>query len=125
MAKILIIEDEAAISTLLRRIIGHMGHEVATAADGSQAQKLAIDESFDLILSDLHIPGSPSGINLLLEIREKKPALPIVVVSGYSTGDLIDQCAEAGIKDFLAKPFEMMSVRSLVDDILKRAQAHA
>jgi CheY-like chemotaxis protein len=120
MARILVIDDEPAIVMLLRRILAGVGHEVLTAAEGGAGLRLATEESFDLILSDLSMPGQPSGIALLAEIRKAKPDCPLVVVSGYSSQDCVDECRAIGIRDFLPKPFEIAFVRSFVSGLLAR-----
>jgi DNA-binding NtrC family response regulator len=120
MARILVIDDEVAIMMLLKRILSGSGHEVLTAVDGGQAATLVQSQKFDLILSDLSMPGAPSGLELLSEIRKAQPECPLAVVSGYSSGDTIDACHQMGIVEFLPKPFELGFVRSFVDNILKR-----
>jgi CheY-like chemotaxis protein len=121
MARILIIEDEASIMMLLRRIIVGMGHQIVTATEGGAAKQAAEREPrLDLILTDLSMPGTPTGLDLIRALREAKPDSPIVVVSGYTNGDSIDACRALGVSDFLPKPFELGFVRGFVDGILKR-----
>ena len=90
------------------------GHELTTAAEGGDALRAAQGGTFDVILSDLNMPGTPSGMDLLKAVRDAHPTTPIVVVSGYAAADIIDACKSIGITEFLPKPFEMMYVRQLV-----------
>jgi DNA-binding NtrC family response regulator len=121
MARILIIEDELPILLLLKRILAGSGHEVMTASEGGIACSVATDNKLDLVLSDLSMPGDPSGMDLLREIRKLRPECPLVVVSGYSSEDTIAECKSIGVADFLPKPFELTFVRSFVDSILRSA----
>ena len=123
MARILVIDDEPAILMLLKRILASAGHEIVTAAEGGSGLQMATTETVDLILSDLSMPGDPSGLQLLAAIRKAKPTCPLVVVSGYSGQDCMDDCRALGIQDFLPKPFEIMFVRSFVAEILARPRS--
>jgi DNA-binding NtrC family response regulator len=121
MAKILIIEDEASILLLLKRILAMARHEVVTAMDGDEAGRLAAEQHFDLIISDLSLASGLSGIDLVRELRRVKPDCPLVVSSGHTEGEQILTCQELGVTDFLPKPFDIVKVRGFVDDVLKRA----
>jgi DNA-binding NtrC family response regulator len=121
MARILIIDDELPILTLLRRVLTGAGHEILTAADGGSGLKILREQELHLVLSDLSMPGDPAGIDLLKALLNARPGCPIAVVSGYSSGDSIDDCRRIGIKDFLPKPFEIAYVRTFVTDILSRS----
>jgi CheY-like chemotaxis protein len=123
MARILVIDDEPAIVMLLKRILAGAGHEVLTAGDGDVGLRIAGEEAVDLILSDLSMPGNPSGLQLLAAIRAARPDCPLAVVSGYSNQDCIDDCRALGIRDFLPKPFEIMFVRTFVANILARPRS--
>ena len=114
MSKILVIEDEASIIALFRRMLTSAGHELITASDGENALCAAKSGTFDLVLSDLNLPGTPSGMDLLRAIRDLHPTTPIVVVSGYTASDVVDACKDMGITEFLPKPFEMTFVRNMV-----------
>ena len=123
MAKILIVEDEAPIALLLRRVLAGVGHEVVTAENGNDACRVAEQASLDLILSDLSLPSGPQGADLVRRLRTAQPACPLVVVSGYSSPDYVEEYKQLGVTDFLAKPFEILSVRAFVDSILRRCAA--
>lgn len=119
MASILIIEDEAVVWSLLRRIITGMGHQVDVASDGRKGLELAGQGQHAVIVSDLHMPGEISGMDLIRRLRAAKPQCPIVVVSGYPSADTLEECEKLGITDFLTKPFEMTFVQSSIEQILK------
>lgn len=95
------------------------GHECVTAEEGGKGYELAADESFELILTDLSMPGDPNEMELVRKLRERRPQVPIVVCSGYPTQDRIEECEQLGITDFLTKPFEVSFIRSVLDRLLQ------
>ena len=125
MSKILIIEDEPVVVSLLKRIITGMGHEVVVAVDGAQGLALARSENVAVIVSDLHLPGEISGMDLIRRLHSAKPQCAIVIVSGYPSPDVLTECEQMGIKDFLSKPFEMTFVQSVIEGILRGRGAPA
>jgi DNA-binding NtrC family response regulator len=119
MANILIIEDEAVVGALLQRIIKEMGHQVEVASDGQKGLDMAVAGQYAVIVSDLHMPGAISGLDLLRRLRAVRPQSAIVVVSGYPSAEALDECEKLGIQDFLTKPFEMTFVRTIIEKIMK------
>lgn len=118
MAKILLIEDDAGVRKYISRIIELAGHEVTTAAEGKEGYALAADEAFEVILTDLAMPGEPSEMDLVRKLRVLRPDCPIVVCSGYPTQERIEECESLGITDFLTKPFEVSFIRSVLERLL-------
>lgn len=123
MAKVLVIEDERAISSLLQRIVGHMRHEAIVARNGPEALAIADTVHPDLIISDLRMPGVPSGIDLLRALRVRWPRVPLLVISGYASRDLVSKWPEIGIDEFLPKPFDMDAIREIIARLLVRQEA--
>ena len=114
MSRILIIEDEPAIQMLLQRIISRMGHDSVSAVDGTQAHQIVQTDSFDLILTDLHMPGEPTGLPLVKAIRDHLPQCPVVILTGSSVNEFAPQCELMGIRTFLPKPFDIALARSVI-----------
>ncbi len=120
MAKLLLIEDEVGVQNYFKTVVSRMGHAFVTASDGpSGMQAIASEPDIDLIMTDLNMPGEPSGMALVRAIREQVPDTPVVVVSGYPTQERLDECKALGIDDFLTKPFEMTFFNSVVTRLLK------
>jgi DNA-binding NtrC family response regulator len=119
MAKILLIEDEAEVRKYLRMLLERMKHEVETAEDGTIGFERAGDTSFDLIITDLRMPGEPSEMDLVRAIREKRPETPLIVVSGHPTQERLEECQKLGIADFLTKPFEIDFIRTVLNKAMK------
>jgi len=120
VAKLLLIEDEVGVQNYFKTVVSRMGHAFVTASDGpSGMQAIASEPDIDLIMTDLNMPGEPSGMALVRAIREQVPDTPVVVVSGYPTQERLDECKALGIDDFLTKPFEMTFFNSVVTRLLK------
>jgi len=118
MAKLLLIEDEPGVHEYFLSAVSRMGHEITIADNGAKGYEMAADPSVDMILTDLNMPGSPSGMELVRKVREARPECPIVVVSGYPTRERLEECKQLGIADFLTKPFEMSFFQSVIERLL-------
>lgn len=115
MANILVIDDEEQIRKHFQTLLPHLGHTVCTAADGDEGVLAAKDESIQLIITDLCMPGNLSETELVRELRRIRPDVPIVVISGYPSGDALMACEEIGVVDFLTKPFELSFIASILE----------
>jgi CheY-like chemotaxis protein len=83
MARILIAEDNMAVQNFVARALTHRGHEVAAVGDGVQALESLTDKSYDLLITDIVMPGL-DGIGLALKVARDYPQLPVLLMSGYS-----------------------------------------
>jgi CheY-like chemotaxis protein len=119
VAKLLLIEDEVGVQEYFKAVVSRMGHELLTAPDGPSGVALVESEPADVIMTDLNMPGEPSGMALVRKIRELCPDTPVIVVSGYPTKERLDECKELGIDDFLTKPFEMTFFSSVITRLLE------
>ncbi len=104
--RILVIEDEPGIVDFLERGLRTHGFDVDSAADGISGSQRALSESFDLVVLDVMLPRR-SGLELLAQLREVKPALPVIILT--ARGEVEDRIAglEAGAIDYLTKPFSL------------------
>ncbi len=113
---ILVIEDEPGIVDFLERGLRAEGFEVRSALDGVSGTEKALREHVDLVVLDMMLPGR-SGLDLLAELHEAKPELPVIVLTALNEVDQRVAGLDAGAVDYLTKPF---SLRELVARI--RAQ---
>lgn len=121
MTKILVVDDEVAISTLLQYNLEQNGFEVTTAGDGSSAYQLAKSEKFDAILLDLMLPNV-DGMTVLKQIRQDKITTPVILVT--AKGDEFDRVfgLELGADDYITKPFSPREVIARLKAVLRRSQ---
>lgn len=117
---ILVIEDEPGIVDFLHRGLSSYGYEVLSALDGLSGTDKALDESVDLVVLDLMLPGR-SGMEVLAAIRASKPTLPVIALTART--DVDDRVAglDAGLVDYLAKPFSLRELAARIRAQLRAA----
>jgi len=103
---VLVVEDEEAARQGLREILGMLGYRVATAQSAEEALPLAEAGGFDVLLTDLLLPGV-SGMELARILRERRPGLRVVMMSGYAGDEAMRRAIAAGELRFLEKPFDV------------------
>ena len=97
LARILVIDDEAAIRESLEVLLTLEGYAVTMAVDGEEGMRILDQDSFDLLLLDLALPGQ-SGLELLPQIKERHPDLPVIMITAYGTVDNVVDAVRAGAK---------------------------
>jgi DNA-binding NtrC family response regulator len=115
-ARLLVVEDRDTLRRMLVRALEQRGYEVVEVADGRAAIERLDEESFDMVLTDLKLPGA-TGIEVLAASRKAQPMTPVVVMTAYGTVETAVEAMRAGALDFVEKPVE-------IDD-LYRAVARA
>ncbi len=104
-ARILIIDDEAAIRESLETLLVLEGYTVGTAPDGVKGLDELERQSYDLVLLDLALPGE-NGIDLLPRILDRHPELPVIMITAYGTVTNVVDAIRAGARNFVQKPWE-------------------
>lgn len=107
--KILIVDDEAEFTRALAERIENRGLEVAAVDSGERALEAVQDEDFSLIILDLSMPGM-GGLETLKRLREKRPELQIVVLTGRATVEKGVEAMKLGALDFLEKPADIKKI---------------
>lgn len=117
MNRILIVEDEEAISTLIRINLERAGYECETAFDGIRAANLLQETNYDLVLLDIMLPGMDG-----YEVLEYAKALEIPVIFLTAMGETGQKVKGlmAGAEDYIAKPFELTELLARVSTVLRR-----
>ena len=117
---VLIVDDDRLLRAMLGDVLREAGCNVAEAEDADVALQLLARERPGLVFLDLLMPRK-SGIELLAEIHQKAPALPIYVLSSLDSPRLFEQCLAAGAHGFLVKPFHPEQVYDVVDRVFGEA----
>ncbi len=104
--RILIVEDEDGAREGLREILTNLGYQAVAVASGEEAGRLPTDPPFDLLLTDLMLPGI-AGPELAVGLHERWPELRVILMSGYTEDEAVRQGIRAGQVRFLQKPFDM------------------
>jgi signal transduction histidine kinase len=118
--RILIVDDEAAMCDICARTLRSAGYEVVATTDAQTAlAHLRPEEPFDLLLVDIQMPGI-GGLQLAQRARELDPAVVIIIMTGHTSIENLQQSARSGIADFLSKPFELETLRLAVEQALHK-----
>src|SRR5690606_3212855 len=104
MARVLIVEDEEGIREFLSEALDDDGHEVTTAADGMEALRHLHGHSFDLMMTDLRMPGALDGMDLVRKARAELPEMEVIVLTAHGTVTDAVEAIKLGAFDFLQKP---------------------
>ncbi len=123
MGKILLCDDEESLCRSLVRILKSAGHEVV-AADGVGGFARLRQDRFDLILTDIRMPGI-DGFGIIAAAREHAPQTPVIAMSGSAEIPDAVRAMHAGARDFLIKPFDVKALEEAVSAVLKPAAAAA
>ena len=121
--KILIVEDDCDIRTLIHYHLSAAGFDIAEAADGEEAIG-KLDSSLSIVVLDLLLPHV-SGIDVLKVIRKDYPSLPVIVTSALTEENDILTALELGADDYVTKPFSPKILVALVRSILRRSEKNA
>ncbi len=125
VGKVLLVDDEEDIAKIFAGQIAKNGFEVSLAGSGDEALRLLRDHDFDLVLSDIAMPGM-SGLKLLSRSHALGMTLPFVFITGYGNSETIIEAVRLGAVDFLCKPCskdELISVVQRAYAISRRQRA--
>jgi DNA-binding response OmpR family regulator len=117
---ILVVDDTEAICSALRDLLTMNGYAVRTAPSGERALQIMESAEMDLIITDLKM-GGMSGLDLLKQVKQLKPSLPVVILTGFGDMDSVIAAMRAGVADYLKKPFSVNEVLEVVRRELRKA----
>ena len=120
--RILIVDDEEPIRTLLASALSLQGFRTATAGGAAEALDILSRENLDLVLSDVRMPGM-DGMALLSEIARRHDGIGVVMLTGCEDVSLAVDAMKAGALDYVLKPFRLEQVGRVVREALNRRQA--
>ena len=102
--RILVVEDDVALSSFLRKGLEAEHHAVDIARDGEQGRSMAMGIDYDLMVLDLNLPGV-DGLSVLRSLRQRKANLPVMILTARTRVEDRVQCLDSGADDYLVKPF--------------------
>lgn len=123
-SKILVVDDDMRLRSLLERYLVEQGFQVRTAADGEQMNRLLERENFHLMVLDLMLPGE-DGLSICRRIRQTENDMPIIMLT--AKGDEVDRIIglEMGADDYLPKPFNPRELLARAKAVLRRKTSEA
>ncbi len=117
MRKILVIDDDLSLREMMEMMLRGAGHEVTVAKDGLDGLTVAAAGGFDLIISDIKMPGI-DGLEVLKRLRGAGNTTPLVLVSAYAKPGTAVEAMRAGAYDFIPKPFQPQNLLAVIDSAL-------
>lgn len=121
MAKILVVEDQPEIQIIISEPLKILNHDVTIVPNGKEAMKILQDQRFDLIVTDIIMPGM-TGLTLIKEVRKLHPGTKVVGVSGggrVSSEDYLKSAEHIGADITFQKPFDLNEFSAAVTKLLK------
>ena len=121
MQKILVVDDEKSMRDLLSLMLRREGYRVIGAESAEKAGDLIEREAFDLVISDISMPGA-TGIDLLRRIRESGLDTPVILITAYGSKETAIEALQLGAFDYFEKPFNIEDAKNRVRNALDRAR---
>ena len=120
---VLIVDDDALVRSYLAMILREEGHVVVEAPNGKEALAKFLNAEFDLVITDLKMPGM-SGLELMQECKKSKPEIHWIIITAYGSIGSAVEAIKAGASDYLTKPFKNPEeLRHVIRRVLKEAEA--
>lgn len=120
--RILIVDDEPDIATILKLHLEDAGHVTAWAGNGEAALQMLKDDEFSLVLTDIRMPGM-SGIEVLEKVRASGSSTSVIMMTAHGSEDLAVECLTSGAVDYFCKPFSLDDVLTRVERALDHRRA--
>ncbi len=115
--RVFIIEDDEEMRSLLTDMMTEEGFEADSVENGSEAFRRLAKESFDLIVTDIRMPGL-SGLDILPGLRRLQPDVPIIVITAFGGYDVRQRALERGADAYLEKPIRLRELRTLIHEMV-------
>lgn len=117
-ATILVIDDQPGIRRLLTEVLQDEGYQVITAANGYEGIQVAQDVHPNIILMDMKMPGM-DGIEALKELKRQGQGDQVIMMTAYGELDMVNEAREAGMLDYITKPFDIMSLCQTIEENIR------
>jgi len=121
--KILVVDDEVNMLQLFRKVLTKEGYPVTTVETAEEALQVIGTTLFDLVISDLALPGI-NGINLYKAIKKDYPHLPFILITAYGTVESAVKAMKLGVYDYICKPFQMDELKMVIKKALHQEELH-
>ncbi len=120
-SRVLVIDDETVIRDLMREILERAGYDTIGAGTADEALSLLADNGIGIVVSDIVMPGL-TGLELLGEVRARRPSLPVILVTGAGTYENLSQAVTRGADGLVIKPFSHADLQNAVATALERSR---
>jgi CheY-like chemotaxis protein len=122
--RILVMDDEPSVRSLLVRVLDGAGHQVSAVESGEEALRLLAQERFDLIVADKNLPGM-NGLEVLRLARTQHPGLQAILITGFPSEESRETAAALGVHSYVVKPFGILDILGACDQAIALARGAA
>jgi DNA-binding NtrC family response regulator len=122
--KALVIDDEQIVLDSVRKILKDENYEVDVSLSGREGLNQAVQNEYDIILTDIRMPDM-GGMRVLRDVKRAKPSLPVIIITGYASVKSAVQAMKLGAADYIEKPFTPDQLRKAVNSALAAAATQA
>jgi len=119
MVRVMIIEDDEEMRSLLKDFFEEEGFETDSVNNGVDALEKLSEDHFDLVITDIRMPGL-TGLDILPTIRKLKPETPIIVMTAYGSDDVRRRSLERGATIYLEKPIHLSELKTVIREMALR-----
>jgi len=113
MSTILVVDDELSMREFLKILLEKEGYQAVTASDGEKALKAIEMQEFNLVISDIRMPGM-GGLELLDAVKKVNPELPFIMITAFASPEDAVQAMRHGAYDYITKPFKLSEIKSII-----------
>ena len=122
--RVLVIDDDPVIGKSIDRVLSGKGYAVITAGDGAQALDKLAREDYDMVYTDIRMPGM-DGVEVARQIKASRPWLPVVIITGYGSQASEAEAKAVGVTAFLHKPLSPAMIEESAQDALRKPEPAA
>lgn len=119
--KILIVDDDKRLRSTLKGLLVEEAHEVTTCEDGTEAIKQCMAGQFDLIITDLKMPGA-DGLDVLRKAKQEDPDTLVILITGFASLETAIQAIREGAYDYITKPFKLEEFKILIKNAAEKIE---
>ena len=117
--RILVVEDDAEMRSLLKDFFTEEGFDTDSVSNGSEAFRKLVREPFDLVITDIRMPGL-TGLDILPGIKKLQPAAPVIVITAFGSEEIQRKAFEKGANAYLEKPIHFQKLTTLIHDMFSK-----
>jgi len=121
LSQILLIDDEADNREALSLLLSQAGYKVRTASSGEEGLEILLENPFEIVITDLFLPGV-SGIDILKKVKEESPFTNVILITGHASAETAVEAMKEGAFDYITKPFNFDQLKILVVKALEKSR---